>query len=56
MAVTDRSSTSAVDFLRRSLAGGALSVLELEVKARAAGLLRERQQIQAFIKAKKHLA
>jgi hypothetical protein len=58
MAVTDRSSTSAVDFLRLSLAGGALSVLELEVKARAAGLLRERQQIQhakAFKKAKKSL-
>jgi hypothetical protein len=59
MGVIHRSSTSAVDFLRRSLAAGALGVLELEVKARAAGLLGERQQIQhakAFIKAKKHLA
>jgi hypothetical protein len=46
------------DFLNRALAGGALAVGELEVKARAAGLLSERQQIQhakAFKKAKKAL-
>jgi hypothetical protein len=58
MGVTDRSSTSAVDFLRRALAGGALGVLVLEMKARAAGLLGERQQIQhakVFKKAKKSL-
>ncbi len=46
------------DFLNRVLAGGALAVAELEAKARAAGLLGERQQIQhakAFKKAKKSL-
>ena len=52
-------STAAIaDFLNRVLAGGALAVAELEVKARAAGLLSERQQIQdakAFKKAKKAL-
>jgi hypothetical protein len=56
--MTDRSSTPVADFLQRSLAGGALGVSELEVKARAAGLLGERQQIQhakAFKKAKKGL-
>jgi hypothetical protein len=55
--MTDRSSTVA-SFLQRSLAGGALGVSELEVKARAAGLLGERQQIRhakAFKKAKKAL-
>ena len=54
----DRSSSPIVDFLQRSLVGGAIGVPELEVKARAAGLLRERQQIQhakAFKKAKKAL-
>jgi hypothetical protein len=56
--MTDRSSTPVADFLQRSLAGGALGVSELEVKARAAGLLGERLQIQhakAFKKAKKAL-
>ena len=56
--MTDRSSKSVPGFLQRSLAGGALGVSELEVKARAAGLLGERQQIQhakAFKKAKKSL-
>jgi len=52
-------STAAItDFLNRVLAGGALAVAELEAKARAAGLLGERQQIQhakAFKKAKKSL-
>jgi hypothetical protein len=46
------------DFLYRALAGGALGVEELEIKARATGLLGERQQIQhakAFKKAKKAL-
>jgi len=45
-------------FLNRALAGGALAVGQLEAEARAAGLLRERQQIQhakAFKKAKKAL-
>jgi hypothetical protein len=45
-------------FLRDALANGALSVLELEAKARAAGLLRENQEIQhakAFKRAKKFL-
>lgn len=55
--MNDRSSMSVADFLRRSLAAGAaLAVPELEVKARAAGLLGENQQIQhakTFIKAKK---
>ena len=53
-----RSSSPIVDFLQRSLVGGAVGVPELEVKARAAGLLGERQQIQhakAFKKAKKAL-
>jgi hypothetical protein len=56
--VTDSSSISAVDFLRRSLADGALAVGVLETQARAAGLLGESQQIQhakAFKKAKKAL-
>jgi hypothetical protein len=56
--MTDRPSTSVADFLQRSLIGGAVVVPELEVKARAAGLLGERQQIQhakAFKKAKKAL-
>jgi hypothetical protein len=56
--VTDRSSISAVDFLRRSLADGALAVGVLETQARAAGLLGESQQIQhakAFKRAKKAL-
>jgi hypothetical protein len=52
-------STAAItDFLNRALASGSLAVGELEVKARAAGLLGERQQIQhakAFTKAKKAL-
>ena len=54
----DRSSMSVADFLLRSLAAGALAVPELEVKARAVGLLGENQQIQhakTFIKAKKDL-
>jgi hypothetical protein len=52
------SSAAITDFLNRSLTGGALAVGELEAKARAAGLLREHQQIQhakAFKKAKKAL-
>lgn len=52
------SSSPIVDFLQRSLVGGAVSVPELEVKARAAGLLGKRQQIQhakAFKKGKKAL-
>ena len=47
-----------MDFLQRSLVGGAVGVPELEVKARTAGLLGERQQIQhakAFKKGKKVL-
>jgi hypothetical protein len=54
----DRSSSPTVDFLQRSLVGGAVGVPELEIKARAAGLLGEHQQIQhakAFKKAKKEL-
>jgi hypothetical protein len=46
------------DFLRVSLANGALAVAELEARARAAGLLSERQQIQhakRFKRAKKSL-
>jgi hypothetical protein len=53
------SSAAIADFLNRALAGGALAVVELEAKARAAGLLGERQQIQhakAFKKAKKALS
>ena len=53
-----RSSSPIVDFLQQSLVGGAVGVPELEVKARAAGLLGERQQIQhakAFKKGKKAL-
>ena len=52
------SSAAIADFLNHALADGALAVAELEVKARAAGLLGERQQIQhakAFKKAKKSL-
>ena len=52
-------STAAIaDFLNHVLAGGALAVAELEAKARAAGSLGERQQIQhakAFKKAQKSL-
>jgi len=44
--MTGRSSAAAADFLRRSLAGGALSVSELEGKARAAGLLGQDQRLQ----------
>jgi hypothetical protein len=46
------------EFLQDALTGGAVSVFELEGKARAAGLLGERQQIQhakPFKKAKKSL-
>jgi hypothetical protein len=46
------------DFLRNSLANGALAVAELEARARAAGLLSQRQQIQhakTFKKAKSAL-
>ena len=52
------SSAATGDFLHRALAGGALDVGELEMKARAAGLLGERQEIQhakRFKKAKKAL-
>jgi hypothetical protein len=45
-------------FLQQALAGGALPVAELEVKARATGLLGERQQIgdaKKFKAAKRHL-
>jgi hypothetical protein len=51
-------SASITDFLNRALADGAVDVAELEAKARAAGLIGERQQIQhakAFKKAKKAL-
>jgi hypothetical protein len=51
-------SSAVADFLHRALAGGALSVAELEAKARTAGLLGECQQIQhakVFKKAKKAL-
>jgi hypothetical protein len=53
-----RSSAALSDFLNHALAAGALAVGELEAKARAAGFLSERQQIQhskAFKKAKKAL-
>jgi hypothetical protein len=54
-----RSSAAITDFLHHALAGGsALTVGELEAKARAAGLLSEPQQIQhakMFKKAKKAL-
>jgi len=56
--MTNRSTTSVVDFLRDSLANGALAVADLEAMSRAAGLLSQRQQIQhakAFKKAKKSL-
>jgi len=52
------SSAAIRDFLKRTLADGALSVGELEAKARAAGLLSDHQQIRhakAFKKAKKLL-
>jgi hypothetical protein len=45
-------------FLRDSLAGGALAVTELDARARAAGLLGERQSIthiRVFKRAKKSL-
>jgi hypothetical protein len=45
-------------FLRDSLAGGALAVTELDARARAAGLLGERQSIttaKVFKRAKKSL-
>jgi hypothetical protein len=51
-------SATITDFLNRALASGSLAVGELEAKARTAGLLGERQQIQhakAFKKAKKAL-
>jgi hypothetical protein len=52
-------STAAItDFLNRALAGGAVAVAELEAKARVAGLLGGRQQIQhakGFKRAKKAL-
>jgi hypothetical protein len=54
----DRSFSPILDFLQRSLVSGAVGVPELEVKARTAGLLGERQQIRhakAFKKAKKAL-
>jgi hypothetical protein len=44
--MTNQSSAAAADFLRRSLAGGALSVPELEGKARAEGLLGQDQRLQ----------
>ena len=53
-----RSAAVVTGFLRDELSGGAMSVAELEGKARAAGLLGERQQIQhakAFQKVKKAL-
>jgi hypothetical protein len=53
-----RSSETAAEFLCRSLAGGALAVPELEVKAREEGLLRQHQQLQhakAFKTAKRLL-
>ena len=53
-----RSTTSVIDFLRDSLADGALPVAELQTMARADGLLSEHQQIRhakAFKKAKKFL-
>jgi hypothetical protein len=53
-----RSTTAVTDFLRDSLANGALAVADLEAMSRAAGLLSQRQQIQhakAFKKAKKSL-
>ena len=52
------SSTAITDFLTHALAADALKVCELEAKARAAGLLGERQRIQhakTFKKAKKTL-
>ena len=51
-------STAITDFLNRALAGGALAVGELEAKARAVGLLGERQRVRhakTFKKAKKAL-
>jgi hypothetical protein len=51
-------SAATTGFLNRALANGPLTVGELEAKARAAGLLGERQSIQhvkAFKKAKKSL-
>jgi len=53
-----RSSAAADDFLRRSLAGGALAVSELEAKAREECLLGQHQQLQdakAFKTAKRLL-
>jgi len=44
--MTTRSPAALVDFLRQSLAVGPLPVNELEIKARAAGLLRQPQQLQ----------
>jgi hypothetical protein len=52
------SSGAITDFLRRVLADGALSIGELEAKARLAGFLNEHQQIRhakSFTKAKKAL-
>ena len=51
-------SAGVLEFLRQALTSGGLDVSELEAKARTAGLLGERQQIQhakAFKKAKKTL-
>jgi hypothetical protein len=56
--MTNRTMHPAVAFLRDSLANGALTVAELEGKARAAGLLSGRKRIQhskPFKKAKKLL-
>lgn len=57
--MAERVRTAAItDFLNRELAGGALAVAGLEAKARAEGLLGERQQIRhakTFKRAKKSL-
>ena len=53
-----RASGLVAEFLRDALAGGALGVPKLEVMARAAGLLGERQSIthiKVFKRAKKSL-
>jgi hypothetical protein len=53
-----RTSVAVADFLRHSLAGGALAASELEAKAREEGLLGQRQQLQnakAFKTAKRLL-
>jgi hypothetical protein len=56
--MTGGRTAAAAGFLRHALARGALDISELEVKARAEGLLGQHQQIQhakAFKKAKKAL-